>query len=103
MAKRKSPQELMAERNPLSRKAVAPVDMYNESSGVETPVKTAQNSPQSHSKADSKPKATDTRPYSTYLTDAQVKRIKLFAINNGKKDQQIVQAAIDEYLEHHSK
>ncbi len=102
MAKRKSPQELMAERNPLSRQAVEPVDIYSEPAKSETPVKTAENSPKrtNNTAAKTKLKAA-TRPYSTYLTDEQVKGIKLRAINGSKKDQHIVQAAIDEYFERH--
>jgi hypothetical protein len=97
MAKRKSPQELMAERNPLGRKAVEPVDIYTKPTETETPVKTAQNSSQEPKKVTSKEKIT--RPYSTYLTNEQVKGIKLRAVNSGQKDQHIVQAAIDEYFE----
>ena len=101
MAKRKSPQELMAERNPLGRKAVEPVDIYTEPAESGIPVKTAQNSSQGHNKLKTNPQVKETRPYSTYLTDAQVKGIKLRAINSGKKDQHIVQAAIEEYFERH--
>jgi hypothetical protein len=101
MAKRKSPQELMAERNPLSRTAVEPVDIYNEPTEPETPVIAAQSGSKQPKKEASKAKVKETRPYSTYLTNDQVKGIKLRAVNSGQKDQHIVQAAIDEYFERH--
>jgi hypothetical protein len=101
MAKRKSPQELMAERNPLARTAVEPVDIYSEPAKQAEPVKTAKKSSQQPKKASTSPTTQETRPYSTYLTNDQVKGIKLRAINSGQKDQHIVQAAIGEYFERH--
>jgi hypothetical protein len=101
MAKRKSPQELMAERNPLGRTAVAPVDIYSEPAEQSKPVKTAHNSSQAAKKGPVKAVSKETRPYSTYLTNDQVKGIKLRAVNSGQKDQHIVQAAVDEYFERH--
>jgi hypothetical protein len=64
MAKHKSPQELMAERNPLGRKAVAPVDIYSEQPVQETTAETAKNGSDTQSKPVSKPKDKQTRPSS---------------------------------------
>ena len=107
MAKRKSPQELMQERNPLSRKNVDPVDIYTpqiQSEPVE-PKKVSNEELKKALKANgisvNVNKDKETRPYSTYLSNDQVKGIKLRAVNSGQKDQHIVQAAINEYFERH--
>jgi hypothetical protein len=123
MAKRLSPQEMMAQRNPLTRAAVAPVDIYNPSPATpkvepEVPTKT-ESAPKQERKAvpaktvrEETPKPKMTRaaakeievtdsPYSTYLFKKQVKGIKLRAIEEDVNDKEIVQRAIDEYFKNH--
>lgn len=116
MAKHKSPQELMAQRNPLNRTAVAPVDIYNQ---PPEPVQvTPKTEPKPEVKSDRRitprvvekpiakpttPKVQDETdsPYSTYLFKKQVKGIKLRAIEEDVNDKEIVQRAIDEYFKNH--
>ena len=123
MAKRLSPQEMMAQRNPLTRAAVAPVDIYNPAPAApkvepEVPTKT-EAAPKQEKKEEpaktvkketpnlkmaqattKKIEVTDT-PYSTYLFKKQVKGIKLRAIEEDVNDKEIVQRAIDEYFKNH--
>ncbi len=40
-------------------------------------------------------------PYSTYLRRGLVKGIKLRAFNNGWKDREVVEAALEEYFKSH--
>ena len=118
MAKHKSPQELMAERNPLiNRTAVAPVDIYNQRpepavapvASLATPVKTPEPKITPAVKArKTTPVVAKTEnenssdiPYSTYLFKRQVKGIKLRAIDQDVKDKHIVQQAIEEYFVNH--
>ena len=101
MAKRKSTNEMMAERNPLNRPVIKPLDIYHqraaESGQIEADAKGAEKSIGSDL-----PEATDTiRPYSTHLRQSQIKGIKLRAVEGDTKDQQILQAAVDEYFLNH--
>jgi len=108
MAKHKSVKEMMAERKPLTRKPVEPVNIYSAlPNTVETEPKQARVLPQK-SKTTSTKGATiaqdDTeplRPYSTYLHKGQVKGIKLRAVERDINDMDIVQEAVDEYFKNH--
>ncbi len=114
---------MMAQRNPLTRSAVAPVDIYNPAPVTpkvesEAPAKT-EVAPKQEKKAEPaktgkkenpKPKMTQVAtiqpevtdsPYSTYLFKKQVKGIKLRAIEEDVNDKEIVQRAIDEYFRNH--
>lgn len=119
MAKRKSPQELMASRNPLTRTAVTPVDIYSQAQPPVAEVKTEQNRKphtdeqtkkpilESKGRKDAEVKKTDHEskpvvPYSTYLSPEKIKKIKWRALERDTKDYRIVQEAIDEYFERHS-
>ncbi len=110
MVKRKTAQELMAERNPLTRTPVAPVDIYSqpaeppkEPEGEPEPTTTEAKPAQT--KAPDAPLHQGTedrvRPYSTYLRQSQVKGIQLRAIHRGVNDKDISQEAFDEYFERH--
>lgn len=110
MVKRKTAKELMAERNPLTRTPVTPVDIYSqpaeppkEPEGEPEPTTTEAKPDQT--KAPDAPLHQDTddkvRPYSTYLRQSQVKGIKRRAIERDIDYQEIVQEAIDEYFERH--
>jgi hypothetical protein len=117
MAKRSTPQEMMAGRNPLSRTAVAPVDIYNQppkpatETPKEEPKPVAEKVAKTVPKTEKKKTTTKTKveaaaeadqPYSTYLFKHQIKGIKLRAIEQeGGKDKHIVQQAIDEYFQNH--
>jgi len=121
MAKRLSPQQMMAQRNPLTRSAVAPVDIYNTVPKVapKAPAKTdaalkhkkseepAKTTTKEHSQLKQTQSVTVTpaevtdSPYSTYLFKKQVKGIKLRAIEEDVHDKEIVQRAIDEYFKNH--
>lgn len=112
MAKRKTAQELMAERNPLARMPVAPVDIYSQpSSSIEEPlgkqepaaaipeIQPGQTpSPEVLRQKEAKDRE---RPYSTYLLQSQVKGIKLHAIDRDVDDKDIMQEAVKEYLKNH--
>ncbi len=119
MAKRKSPKELMASRNPLTRTAVTPVDIYSQAQPPVTEVKPEQNSKphtdeqtkkpiferKVHKDAEVKKPKQDNEPvvpYSTYLSPEKIKKIKWRALERDTKDYRIVQEAIDEYFERHS-
>jgi hypothetical protein len=121
MAKRLSPQEMMAQRNPLMRTPVAPVDIYSqprpvtpvaepEASKKSEPKQTQRKPVKTEKKTEVEPKVTkkpveqaegSDSPYSTYLYKSQVKGIKLRAIEQDVKDKHIVQQAIDEYFKNH--
>lgn len=114
MAKHKSPQDLMAARNPLVRKPVEPVDIYTLPVQVEvgepevTPepsISKAPNEqaiPKEPAPRTAAPKKEDTaKAYTTYLYASQIKGIKLRAIEQDVNDFAIVQEAIDEYFKKH--
>ena len=114
MAKHKSPQDLMAARNPFARKPVAPVDIYKPPIQVEAekPDSTQEltNSNAKNEQSTSKEPTTKTaaskkdgvlRSYSTYLHPGQIKGIKLRAVEQDVDDYAIVQEAIDEYFQKH--
>lgn len=114
MAKFKSPQDMMAARNPLARKPVEPVDIYSPPIQVEVgkpeatlkPITSKAKNDQGASKEpapqNTTPKKADTvKPYSTYLYSSQIKGIKLRAIEQDVNDFEIVQEAIDEYFKRH--
>src|SRR5436305_10832502 len=110
MAKHKSPQELMAARNPLERKSITPVDIYTQPIQAEVEEPKASHEPtRSNSNQEpgtSKVLAPQTttpnkdgvlRKYSTYLSPSQIKGIRLRAVEHDVNDFAIVQEAIDEY------
>ncbi|SRR6266566_4371346 len=114
MAKHKSPQDLMAARNPLARKPVSPVDIYTppiqvEAEKLEAKQKPIASNAKNEQGTTNKPapqtaasKKVDTvRSYSTYLYLSQIKGIKLRAIEQDVNDFAIVQEAIDEYFQKH--
>lgn len=115
MSKHKSPQELMAARNPLARKPVAPVDIYatppapievrepETATEATPPAPTQQQSTVKKLGAQATaPQEEETvRPYSTYLSPSQIKGIKLRAVEQDVNDFAIVQEAIDEYFKKH--
>lgn len=111
MAKRKTTQELMAERNPLTRTPVTPVDIYSQpleptkEPAKQEPIATTaeKKAPQARSPETPLQKRTSdrVRPYSTYLFQSQVKGIKLRAIEREADDKDIVQEAIGEYFKNH--
>ncbi|SRR5581483_3889869 len=112
MAKHKTNQELMAKRNPLSRTAVEPVDIYDqpaqsfeefeEEQGYQPTVAEAKPAQAQPQETPLPIVAADrVRPYSTYLRQSQVKGIKLRAVERELDDKDIVQEAIDEYFKNH--
>lgn len=112
MVKRKTAQELMAERNPLARTPVAPVDIYSQSfnplgepNGKQEPAaatpETQPSQVQSPEVLCQKDAEDRERPYSTYLLQSQVKGIKLRAIDRDLDDKDIMQEAVEEYLKNH--
>lgn len=110
MVKHKSVKEMMAERKPLLRKPVEPVNIYTAvSAAKEAEPKQVKVLPQ-----EPKPKTTaakvataaqdDAEPlrtYSTYLRKGQIKGIKLRAVERDINDMAIVQEAVDEYFKKH--
>lgn len=108
MVKHKSVKEMMAERKPLMRKSVEPVNIYSAPPAAETvEPKQARVAPQQSKpaatqvKADGQGDTEPLRPYSSYLRKGQVKGIKLRAVERDIKDMDIVQEAIDEYFKNH--
>lgn len=112
MVKHKTAQELMAERNPLTRMPVTPVDIYSQSPAPaaepQKKPKPTPSIPETKSAQAQLPtippqKKTDDniRPYSTYLRQSQVKGIKLRAIERDLDDKDIAQEAFDEYFKNH--
>ena len=108
MPKHKTVKEMMAERKPLSRKPVEPVNIYS------TLPSTEESEPKQARVSSQKSNTTTTkgatvaqadmeplRPYSTYLRKGQVKGIKLRAVERDINDMEIVQEAIDEYFKNH--
>ena len=108
MVKHKSVKEMMAERQPLARTPVEPINIYSPLPDKEKPEpKQAKVMPEK-SKATTTKATTvtqdDTEPlrsYSTYLRKGQVKGIKLRAVERDINDMNIVQEAIDEYFKNH--
>ena len=111
MAKRKNTKELLAERNPLQRVFVEPVDIYNQEEAGDVvreervSVNTSEKTPKASAPAAIKRASSEVddplRPYSTYLRRSQVKNIKRHAVEREVKDMLVVQEAIDEYLRRH--
>jgi len=108
MAKHKTVKEMMAERKPLTRKPVEPVNIYHTLPDPE------ETEPKQEGVLSQKSKTTTTkvatvaqddtaplRPYSTYLRQGQVKDIKLRAVHRDINDMEIVQEAVDEYFKNH--
>ena len=110
MAKRKNTKELLAERNPLQRVFVEPVDIYEqdaEASGQGSEAAAASKrrdaaAPKAVQKNKAKSADDPLRPYSTYLRRSQVKNIKRHAVEREVKDMLIMQEAVDEYLKRHT-
>src|SRR5436305_9182933 len=105
MVKHKSVKEMMAMRQPLARKPVEPVNIYSAQPQTVTiklkPAETAPQKPQPALKkvvAVTHDETEPLRPYSTYLHKAQVKGIKLRAVERDINDMEVVQEAIDEYF-----
>lgn len=100
---KKNTKELLAERNPLQRALVEPVDIYAQAASDEDGQESrASASQKSASKKQPKASADDPlRPYSTYLRRSQVKNIKRHAVEREVKDMLIMQEAVDEYLKRH--
>src|SRR5579863_154974 len=95
MAKHKSPQELMAARNPLARNPIKPVDIYaplvqvgvDEPEVTQEPITSApkqeQSSPKKSVRQTAAPKKDNVaRHYSTYLSPSQIKGIRLRAVEH---------------------
>ena len=118
MATRKSPQELIAARNPLIRTPVTPVDIYSQAQPpVVVPEPRHERVRREDTQAEKQPRVRETRtasavkapktdsetivPYSTYLRPEKIKQIKWRALERDTKDMRIVQEAIDEYFEKH--
>src|SRR6185437_3566098 len=109
MTKHKTTQELMAERNPLTRASIAPLDIYSQPPEPE-PTKEPDHEPepatatmklilaQSPETPSQKNTADEVRHYSTYLYKSQIKGIKLRAVEWGRDDKDIAQEAVDEYF-----
>jgi hypothetical protein len=108
MPKHKTVKEMMAERTPLTRKPVEPVNIYGALPDTE------ETDPKQARVLSQKSKTTTTkvaivaqddteplRPYSTYLRKGQVKGIKLRAVERDINDMEIVQEAVDEYFKNH--
>ncbi len=108
MVKHKSVKEMMAERKPLLRKPVEPINIYSAPPATqETKTEPARVVPQvqkTPAKKETKPAHDSTeplRPYSTYLRKGQVIGVKLRAVERDVNDMEIVQEAIDEYFKRH--
>jgi BRCT domain type II-containing protein len=108
MVKHKSVKEMMAERQPLLRKPVEPINIYSaqpetpetkpeQERAVPQPAKPKAQKVTAAAPAEAEP----VRPYSTYLHKGQVKGIKLRAVERDVTDMEIVQEAIDEYFKKH--
>lgn len=108
MVKHKSVKEMMAERKPLMRKPVEPINIYSAQPDTEETkpeqARVVPQEPKPPAKKVTKPAHNATeplRPYSTYLRKGQVKGIKLRAVERDVNDMEIVQEAIDEYFKKH--
>jgi hypothetical protein len=104
MSAKKNTKDLMAERNPLQRAFVEPVDIYEqETEGQQAASKSVTTQQRSMSAKKKAAKAADDplRPYSTYLPRSHVKNIKRHAVEREVKDMVIMQEAVEEYLKRH--
>jgi hypothetical protein len=114
MSKRGNLSHLMSQRTPLAqREVVEPVDMYTNPQVDKTTVLQADKDTggqvdttinqhttetiggQNHKKA--KPLV---EKYTTHLRPETIKAIKRAALESDRKDYEVVQAALDEYLSH---
>ena len=98
MTKKDKLKEMLDKRNPLDakREAVTPVDMYTKPQVDKTTSGKVGK--------DTKPqKVKNTKPqvvkYTTHLTAKVIKEIKRYAIDNDLKDYEVMQDAIDRFLE----
>jgi hypothetical protein len=94
---KKTLEDAMKKRSPLVDKParITPVDLYSatEQPKAVEPVK-VEMKPATKLKSEFK-------LYTTYISDAQKKKIKLHAIESEANDQTIVQQALDEYFKNH--
>jgi hypothetical protein len=115
MGKHKSVQEMMKERQPLTRTSIEPSNIYS----LAPPEPTPTAAPKQHiatpqrtkKKTDTPAKKTTAiaahdnakaeRPYSTYVRKEQVRGVKLRAVEREIDDKDIVQEALDEYFKNH--
>jgi hypothetical protein len=82
--------------NPLKRKAVEIVDPYNP---VQPPIKPIEETQKPEPKK-VKDKS-DLKQYGTYLRPETVKHLRQHALDKDLKDYEVVQVALDEYLDKH--
>ena len=100
---KKSPQELISERNPLDRKRVEPLDLYSQPPATqqqtpgEQPVKSEEPKPERAAA----PEVDTVKSYSTYVRESLIEGIKLRAFKRHVKDRQVVEDALEEYFKNH--
>ncbi len=96
MAKPKTTDEMMADRNPLTRPK--PVDIFaapqkKQVEVTEEPTTPAQQKVQVQAQAD------PVVPYGTYLRKSQIVAVKMYAIEKGVHDKQVMQEAVRSLLQ----
>jgi hypothetical protein len=112
---KKTLRDAMTNRSPLpKREAVTPVNMYQQAAAPPVGAEAAEQPESTNSGNQETPKAgepesrkrtrlegTRVEKYSTLLRPDTIKAIKLQAIESEQKDYEVVQAALDAYLQIH--
>jgi hypothetical protein len=102
MAKHKSVQELMEERNPLkNRRPIGPVDIYSQQPEQADESKTTTTTQELPTPSTKKSTTTqgDLIPFSTYLPKHIVKQLRLRSVVNDGRNYEIVRDALEQYFE----
>ncbi len=87
---------MMSKRTPLAqREAVQPVDLYT---NPQTDNATSGQSDTTVSQPNRKPAKPLVEKYTTHLRAETIKAIKRLAVETDRKDYEVVQQALDEYL-----
>ena len=112
MSKRRNVNDMMSKRTPLAqREVVAPVDMYtnpqvdkdtepqvDKNTSVQTGQATTPLADKTTSGQVDKKVKPQVEKYTTHLRPETIKAIKRAALDSDRKDYEVVQAALDKYL-----
>jgi len=93
--------DLMKQRNPLIQRAtITPANLYSTGNVIEEKEKQGNKETfETITRLENvKQNVVKLKRYATYLHPKTIKKIKRFALDNDKKDYDIVQDALDKYL-----
>lgn len=98
MTKQDKLKEMLNKRNPLletKREAVTPVDMYTKPQVDKTTSGEVDKDTKPQTVKPAKPRVVK---YTTHLREVTIKELKRYALDNDRKDYEIMQEAVEMYL-----